>query len=72
MSSIPILKPHKVIRALEKAGFVRKRQKGSHVQLCKLNYLVTVPLHNRDLKIKIMKSILQQANMTVEELKQYL
>jgi predicted RNA binding protein YcfA (HicA-like mRNA interferase family) len=43
------LPPEKVIRALEKAGFVRVRQKGSHVFMRHPNGRTTiVPYHKKE------------------------
>jgi predicted RNA binding protein YcfA (HicA-like mRNA interferase family) len=67
MPKLPVVKPQEVLRALEKAGFVSLRSKGSHIQLKKGNLLVTVPMHNRDLKIETFKSILRQAKLSVED-----
>jgi predicted RNA binding protein YcfA (HicA-like mRNA interferase family) len=44
------------------------RQRGSHLQLKRGNLLVTVPVHAGDLNPFVLKSILRQAQMTVEEL----
>jgi predicted RNA binding protein YcfA (HicA-like mRNA interferase family) len=67
MPKLPILKPRQVIAALEKAGFRRVRQKGSHVQFKRGNLLVTVPNHPGDLNPNVLKSILRQAQMSAEE-----
>jgi predicted RNA binding protein YcfA (HicA-like mRNA interferase family) len=67
MPKLPVVKPQEVLRALEKVGFVSLRSKGSHIQLKKGNLLVTVPMHNRDLKIETFKSILRQAKLSVED-----
>jgi len=61
-----------LIKALKKMRFEVVRSSGSHIHLKKDNKLVTVPFHNRDLKIKTLKSILEQADINVEELKNYL
>ena len=57
-----------VRRALEKAGFARVSQKGSHL---KLNHgdgrVVIVPMH-RQLAVGTLRSILRQAKLTIEEL----
>ncbi|HRE39888.1 MAG TPA: type II toxin-antitoxin system HicA family toxin [Ignavibacteria bacterium] len=45
------------------------RTKGSHYHLKKGNLLVTVPFHNNELKTGTLKSILQQSNLTIEDLK---
>ncbi|MBX3055310.1 MAG: type II toxin-antitoxin system HicA family toxin [Anaerolineae bacterium] len=50
------------------AGFVRVRQKGSHLRLRRGNLSVTVPVHPGDLPPDVLHSILRQAHMTPEEL----
>jgi len=63
------LPPEKVIRALEKAGFVRVRQKGSHVFMRHPNGRTTiVPYHKKE-KIGrgLLRKIIRDAQMTVEE-----
>jgi predicted RNA binding protein YcfA (HicA-like mRNA interferase family) len=67
MSELPVLKAREVIRALERAGFYRVRQSGSHVQLKKGNLLVTVPVHRRDVRAGVLRSILRQARLTPEQ-----
>ncbi len=68
MPDLPVVKPRAVIKALQKAGFILIRTKGSHCQLKKANLLVTVPLHNRDLQKSTLASILRQARISIEEL----
>jgi predicted RNA binding protein YcfA (HicA-like mRNA interferase family) len=67
MPKLPVVKPQEVLKALEKAGFVKIRSKGSHVQFKKGNLLVTVPVHTKDLKTETLKSILRQAKFSVED-----
>lgn len=67
MPKLPVLKPRQVIAALEKAGYRQVRQKGSHVQLKRGNLLVTVPNHPGDLNPNVLKSILRQAQLSLEE-----
>jgi len=59
------------LRALQKAGFEINHRTGSHVQLPypeKPRLRVTVRGHDRfDLPIFVLKSILRQAELTVEE-----
>ena len=73
---LPILKPRDVLRALLKAGFEIHHQKGSHVQLRhpgRAHLRVTIPRHDRfDLPTPVLKNILRQAEMTVEEFLKYL
>jgi len=65
----------KAIQILEKLGFARVRQRGSHVVLKKStsdgNVGCVVPLH-RELKIGTLRGILKQANINVEEFEKHL
>ncbi len=67
MPILPSVKPREVIAALERAGFRQVRRRGSHVQLKRGNLLVTVPVHPGDLNPEVLRSILRQAQMTVDE-----
>ena len=69
MAKLPVLKPREVIRALERAGFEFKRQKGSHRIYVKGNFGVTVPYHNKDLKMGTLRHIIEQSGL---ETKQFL
>jgi len=67
MPKLPGLKSAEVVRALERAGFVRVRQRGSHLRLKRGNLAVTVPVHSGDLSKTVVRSILRQAQLTEEE-----
>lgn len=57
-----------VKRALEKIGFVKVGQKGSHVKMKHPDgRIVIVPMH-RTLKKGTLRGILRQAKLTVEQL----
>ena len=60
----------RAIRALESWGYTAVRQRGSHVRLRHLDSEshrpVTVPLH-AELKRGLLRSILRDANITVQE-----
>ena len=56
-----------MVRALERAGFVPVRQRGSHLRLRKGNLAVTVPIRPGDLPAIVVRSILRQAQLTEEE-----
>ena len=64
-------KPRQIIKVLEKKGFNFIRQKGSHRLYKKDNLRVTVPYHNKDLKRGTLKSILNQAGIPDEDLKDF-
>lgn len=61
------LRPREIIRKLEKAGFQLRRQRGSHARYIKGNRGVTIPMHPGDVPVPVIRSILQQAGLTVEE-----
>ena len=69
MPRLPILKARKVIRALEKAGFQRMRQKGSHVFMQYPNGNTTlIPLHlRRDIDRALLQKSIADAGITQKE-----
>ena len=60
------LKPSKVIKALERAGFVVDHVTGSHYILKKGSLRTSVPYH-KTIKTGTFRSILKQAGLSVEE-----
>lgn len=65
----PSLKAKETIRALGKAGFIMRRQKGSHVILKNdaTKKMVIIPYHNRDLAIGTLKNIINQSGLSDNE-----
>ncbi len=71
---LPRITAGKIIKILEKRGFVCVRQSGSHM-IFKNNEgkRTTVPYHSKKiLHPKVLKSILRDAEMTVDELQELL
>ena len=66
MSRLNTVSARECIRALERAGFVLKRQNGSHIVMGKPGRRVVVPNH-KQLKIGTLRNILDQAGLTTEE-----
>jgi len=67
---LPSLTARKVIRALKRAGFVEDRQKGSHLVLFQpaTKARTVVPVHSgRTVKEPLLRGIIRDANLTVEE-----
>ncbi len=66
---LPRVSASEVIRVLERIGFTLSRQSGSHkIYKNSGGRRVTVPFHaGRTLHPKLLKSILADAGMTVEE-----
>jgi predicted RNA binding protein YcfA (HicA-like mRNA interferase family) len=70
MPKIPSLTPQKVIRVLEKKGYVLDRVKGSHrIYLNpETKQRVVVPFHKKDLPQGTLLEILRQAGINRDEL----
>lgn len=68
---LPVLSGEELVRALEKVGYVKVRQKGSHMRLRHATEPtrkpVSVPRH-RVIKRGLLKDILRDAQITVEQL----
>jgi len=66
---MPQIKPKQCIKALEKAGFIKRRQSGSHITLKHPNIasIITVPIHSKDLKRGLLMAIIRQANLSQED-----
>jgi len=71
MSGLHNLKPDRVIKAFERAGWkVRKRTGTSHVQLTKEGspYILSIPVHKgKPIKQGLLRDQIAKARMTVEE-----
>ena len=68
------IKPTKVIAALKRAGFYVDHVTGSHYIMYKddKSWPVSVPRHNKELKLGTLHNIVKQTNMSVEEFQKYL
>ena len=68
---LPAISGRRLIRALQRAGFVVLRQKGSHVSLEKRSstgyWRTIVPLH-REVRPTTLSDILNQSGLTKDEL----
>ncbi len=71
MAKLPSVSGERLVRALQRAGFTKLRQKGSHVSLEKRTvdkvYRTVVPLHD-SLAKGTLSDILKQAGLTAEQL----
>lgn len=71
MPKLPVLSGEELIKTLEKAGFKKVRQKGSHVSLQKGEYKTVVPLHD-ELARGTLLGILKQSGLSREDLQELL
>lgn len=69
MARLPVCTPVDAIRALGRAGFFLDHSAGSHryFRHPARPGLVTVPFHRKDLRRATLKSIIEQAGLSVEE-----
>ena len=62
------LRVREIIRRLERAGFVLRRQRGSHARYVHSDGRgVTVPMHPGDVPAPVIRSIIEQAVLSEEE-----
>ena len=75
MTEIPSLSYRKVVNALQRAGFVVVRQRGSHIRFQKRTkervLKLTVPTHT-PIKKTTLARIIKDANLSLEEFKNLL
>lgn len=64
----PVLSPYEIIKILKKFGFYKVSQKGSHVKYRNdfTNRIFIIPMHS-EIARGTLKSILEQADITIEE-----
>ena len=66
MPDWPHLSGAEVVKALELLGFVRQRQRGSHIVMRKGAQGCVVPLH-REVKIGTLSGLVRQAGVDAED-----
>jgi predicted RNA binding protein YcfA (HicA-like mRNA interferase family) len=66
MPSLPNVSGQEALRALERPGFVRVRQKGSHVVMHRGGHGCVVPNH-REIKVGTLAGVLRQAGVSVAD-----
>lgn len=70
MGRLPSVSARQVVRALKRAGFIEDRQKGSHLILIhsETKARTVVPVHpGRTVKEPLLRAIIRDANLGVEE-----
>lgn len=66
MPSLPHLSGAEIVRVLERMGFIRVRQRGSHVMLRRGSAGCVVPDH-REVKVGTLSGVLKQAGVSAED-----
>ncbi|MFQ5661868.1 MAG: type II toxin-antitoxin system HicA family toxin [Candidatus Paceibacteria bacterium] len=70
MPKLPRIPSSLVLQALRRDGFYVYNQTGGHIQLrhsVKQHLRITIPYSKKDLAPKTLKTIIKQAELTVEE-----
>lgn len=70
MPKLPRIPSSIILRALKRAHFYTYNQTGSHIQLrhlVKKHLRITIPYGKKDLTPKTLKTIIKQAELTIEE-----
>ena len=69
MGRLPVLRAREIINALRRLGFRQVRQTGSHIRMIHPDGRSTgVPDHgSRDIPPKLLRDILKQAKLSVQE-----
>jgi len=66
MPKLPCVSGAKVAKALERLGFIRQRQKGSHLVMRRGGSVCVVPMH-REVDQGTLRGVLRQAGVSPEE-----
>lgn len=72
---LPRINCQELIRALERAGFAKKRQKGSHLHMWREadKKRVTIPVHKgKFVPPGTLRAILRDADISIEEFRELL
>jgi len=70
MSGLHNLRPGRVVKAFERAGWKRRGQRGSHVQMTKEGnpHILSIPVHKgKPVKQGLLRDQIAKAGLTVEE-----
>lgn len=70
MPKLPVLKPKQLIQKLEKLGFMKDHQTGSHVVMYhkETKRRAVVPIHLNDIPKGTLNSLLKEAGISRDEL----
>lgn len=71
MPKLPRVSGAQLQRALERLGFQKVRQSGSHVVMKRESRACVVPMHD-EIKVGTLAGVLRQAEVTAEEFSQAL
>lgn len=68
MPQVPILRPHEVVKALERLGWQVARQRGSHIILTKPGHIATLSIPNHPTVARgTLRSLITHSGLSIEE-----
>ncbi|MDR3244226.1 MAG: type II toxin-antitoxin system HicA family toxin [Elusimicrobiota bacterium] len=71
MTTLGTIKLSKIIKLIEKQGYQKIRQKGSHATYAKNGaYSITIAMNQKDARRYTLKDVMDALNITTDELKQ--
>lgn len=74
MSGLHNLKPERVVKAFERAGWMNEGQRGSHVKLTKVGNpnILSIPVHKgKPVKKGLLMDQIKKADLTIDEFLKY-
>ena len=68
MSKLPVISGQDCVKALQKIGFVIRRQKGSHIIMQRQNpYTMVVVPNHKTMKPGTLRKVIKDAGLSVDE-----
>ena len=66
--SVPVLKPHEVVKAFEKFGWEVARRRGSHIIMTKKGHIATLSIPDHpEVARGTLRRLIAKADITVQE-----
>lgn len=70
MAGLHNLKPHRIVKAFERAGWINRGQKGSHIKLTREGNpnILSIPVHKgKPVKFGLLRDQIRKARLTEDE-----
>ena len=73
MSKLPVISGMKAVKAFQKAGWMVKRQTGSHIIMEKIGYIATLSVPNhKEIKRGTLRNLIKDAELTIDQFLEFL
>lgn len=69
MPKLPVLKPKQLVKKLQKLGFIKDHQTGSHLVMfhSETNRRAVIPIHLKDIPKGTLSAILRESQINLKE-----